>query len=84
MAQNRARVWYDEDLIQTIQSTMNQQDETKRQEGYDKIFRKINDEALVVPLYYPMTTFAMNDKVANFEFGVNSYDAINWTKLSTK
>ncbi len=84
VAQNRARVWYDEDLIQTIQSTMNQQDETKRQEGYDKIFRKINDEALVVPLYYPMTTFAMNDKVANFEFGVNSYDAINWTKLSTK
>ena len=60
-------------------------DEDERQANWDKVFGFISEEAVTVPLYYPVTTFAVNgDKVTNFEVGVNSYAPINWTTLEVK
>ena len=71
-------------LTENINQTLLCHDEDERQEGYDRIFTQINDEAFVVPLYYPKTCFAMTDKVTTFEPGVNNYAPINWTTLDVK
>ena len=81
---NRARIWLDDTLTENINQTLLCHDEDERQEGYDRIFTQINDEAFVVPLYYPKTCFAMTDKVTTFEPGVNNYAPINWTTLDVK
>lgn len=81
---NRARIWLDDTLTANIAETLNSTTEEARQAGYDKIFKQINDEALLVPLYYPTTTFAIGDKVANFEVGTNNYAPVNWTTLDVK
>ncbi len=84
VANGHARVWYDEGLLKNINEAMVSNNETDRQAAYDKVFKQINDEALLVPLYYPTTTFAVSDKVSNFEVGVNNYAPINWTTLDVK
>ena len=84
VANGHARVWYDEGLLKNINEAMVSNNETDRQAAYDKVFKQINDEALLVPLYYPTTTFAVSDKVTNFEVGVNNYAPINWTTLDVK
>ncbi len=81
---NRARIWLDDTLTENINQTLLCHDEDERQEGYDRIFTQINDEAFAVPLYYPKTCFAMTDKVTTFEPGVNNYAPINWTTLDVK
>ena len=84
VANGHARVWYDEGLLKNINEAMVSNNETDRQAAYDKVFKQINDEALLVPLYYPTTTFAVSDKVTNFEVGVNNYAPINWITLDVK
>lgn len=79
------KVWDDETLQKNIQVTLKSMDEEERQENYDKVFGQISEEALTVPLYYPVTTFAVNkDKISNFEIGVNNYAPVNWTTLDCK
>ena len=77
-----AQVWYDDELYGYIQDALASMDENERQANWDKVFGFISEEAVTVPLYYPVTTFAVNgNKVTNFEIGVNSYAPINWTTL---
>lgn len=85
VANGRARVWYDEGLEKKIWKALKNLDDESRQADYDEVFKQINDEAYVCPLYYPIVTYAVNkEKVDNFEMGVNSYAPINWTTLSVK
>ena len=85
VAQGRARVWYDEELVDKIWKTLRNLDDSTRQADYDEVFKQIHEEAYVCPLYYPIVTYAINtDQVDNFEFGVNNYAPVNWTTLSVK
>jgi len=82
---NAAKVWYDEGLYNNITRALNSINETERQKNYDTVFKFISDEALTVPLYYPVTSFAVNtDKIKGFEIGVNNYAPIEWQKLDVK
>ena len=85
VAQGHARVWYDEQLVENIWSALRSQDETERQKYYDLVFGQIQDEALLVPLYYPTVTFAVNPEiVSGFEIGTNNYAPVQWTTLTRK
>lgn len=77
-----ALVWTDEDLISQIHDVMITQNEEERQKQYDEIFTFISENALTVPIYYPITSFAVNPaRVADFEIGVNNYAPVEWQKL---
>ncbi|WP_027398441.1 ABC transporter substrate-binding protein [Anaerovorax odorimutans] len=79
------QVWMDDTLMRYIQKTLLTLDETKRQASYDKVFSYISENVLTVPLYYPVTAFAVNgEKVTKFEPGVNNYAPVNWTTLDVK
>ncbi|MDQ7093790.1 nickel ABC transporter substrate-binding protein [Desulfosporosinus sp. PR] len=80
-----AVAWYDEGLYNNIVKTLNTVDEKERQKNYDQVFKFISDEALTIPIYYPITSFAVNtDKIKGFEIGVNNYAPIEWQKLDVK
>jgi len=82
---NAAKVWYDEGLYNNITKTLNTVDETERQKNYDTVFKYISEEALTIPVYYPITSFAVNtNKIEGFEIGVNNYAPIEWQKLDAK
>jgi len=80
-ANNKARVWYDERLVESINETLQTMDEKKRQENYDKVFQIMHDEVVCIPLYYPVTTFAVSSRVQGFKTGVNGYAPIEWSQL---
>ncbi len=80
-----AKAWYDERLYRNIMKTLNTLDETARQKNYDTVFKFISEEALTIPIYYPITSFAVNtDKIQGFEIGVNNYAPVQWQKLDVK
>jgi peptide/nickel transport system substrate-binding protein len=77
--------WFDEGLYQDILQTLSSFDEAERQAGYDKVFGFISEEALTIPVYHPVTAFAVNPKkVKDFEIGVNNYAPVEWGKLDVK
>lgn len=80
-----AKVWYDEELYNHITKTLLTLDKEERQKNYDKVFKFISEEALTIPVYYPITSFAVNtNKIKGFEIGVNNYSPIEWQKLEVK
>ncbi len=80
-----AKVWYDKELYDNIIQTLHTLDAAERQKNYDKVFSFISEEALTIPIYYPITSFAVNnDKIQGFEIGVNSYAPVEWQKLDVK
>lgn len=79
------KAWYDEGLYKKIKNTFVEQNEVNRQKDYDEVFDFISSEALTIPVYYPITTFAVNEnKIKNFVIGVNSYAPIEWQLLDIK
>jgi ABC-type dipeptide transport system, periplasmic component len=80
-----AKVWYDQELYNNIMKTLRTLDEQERQKDYDAVFKFISEEALTIPLYYPITSFAVNtNKIKGFEIGVNNYAPIEWLKLDVQ
>lgn len=80
-----AKVWYDKELYGNIIKTLHTADEAERQKNYDEVFHFISEKALTIPIYYPITAFAVNTgKIKGFEIGVNSYAPIEWQKLDIK
>lgn len=82
---NYAKVWTDDNLKTMISNVMLTRDETTRQAQYDKLFSYISSEAITIPVYYPITSFAVNTKkIDNFKIGVNNYAPVEWEKLTVK
>ena len=50
----------------------------------DRLDKQINDQAYVIPMYYPVTAFATSSRVSVLDLGVNNYAPINWTTLDVK
>lgn len=78
---NKAKVWYDEELEGYIDKTLLSMDEDTRQKNYDKIFNFFHDEVVAIPLYYPETIYAVNNRIEKFKPGVNAYAPIEWDQL---
>lgn len=75
-------VWTDDKLIDMVNNVLLTLDETERQTKYDELFSYISENALTVPVYYPITSFAVNtQKISGFEIGVNNYAPVEWQKL---
>ena len=80
-----AKSWTDGRLKSMIGAALSSMGEKERQANYDKVFSYISGEALTIPVYYPVSSFAVNtEKVANFEMGVNNYAPVEWQKLDVK
>jgi len=85
VGQQEGEAWYDPGLLADIRSAYTAVDEAERAKAYDRAYRFISAESLVVPVYFPVTTFAVNTaKVKDFEPGVNSYAPVEWQKLDVK
>ncbi len=80
-----AKAWTDDSLKFMIADALSDMDEKDRQEKYDKVFSYISEEALTIPVYYPISAFAVNpQKVTGFEIGVNNYAPVKWERLDVK
>ena len=72
--------WYDEKMNSLIDEVLAETDSSKRQGIYDELFTLINDEAIVVPMYYPNRSYVYNAKrLTDVEQAPTDYEGINWT-----
>lgn len=77
-----AKVWTDDGLKSMIGDALGCMDAEERQEKYDRVFSYLSEQALTIPVYYPISAFAVRaEKVADFKMGVNSYAPVEWEKL---
>lgn len=76
--------WYDEELNKMMDEVFASTKEDERQEQYDKIFKRMYDEAMCVPLYYPNKLYVYNNRLTDLEAAPTSYEIIKWEKLKIK
>jgi ABC-type dipeptide transport system, periplasmic component len=75
--------WNDATLSAMIFKTLKTIDAAERQKGYDDIMAFISEQAITIPVYHPVTTFAVNpEKVVDFAIGGNSYAPVEWLQLA--
>ena len=79
----QGKAWHDAALYAMIAQTLKTMDEAGRQKGYDAIMTFISEQAVTIPVYHPVTAFAVNgNNVGNFTPGVNNYAPVAWEKLT--
>ena len=61
-------------LDQLIDSALASTDDHERQETYNQIWRRLDEEAAVIPLLYPQRVYAVRDEVEGFQLGGTEYD----------
>ncbi len=61
-------------LDQLIDSALASTDDHERQEIYNQIWRRLDEEAAVIPLLYPQRVYAVRDEVEGFQLGGTEYD----------
>ena len=61
-------------LDKLIDSALASTDEMKRQEIYNQIWQKLDEEAAVIPLVYPHRVYAVRDEIEGFQLGGSEYD----------
>jgi peptide/nickel transport system substrate-binding protein len=77
-----ARIWTDPHLSEMVKQTLNTLDSAERQKRFDELLGFISSEAITVPIYHPVTAFAIDPtKIKDFEIGVNNYAPVEWSKL---
>jgi ABC-type transport system substrate-binding protein len=64
----------DSELDQLINEALASTDETQRQEIYNQIWQRIDDEAAVIPLVFPQRVYAVRSEVQGFRLGGTEYD----------
>ena len=73
--------WYDEDMNNLIDEVLAETDSSKRQGIYDELFTLINDQAIVVPMYYPNRSYVYNTRLTGVEEASTDYVGIDWTNV---
>ncbi|QIB68076.1 nickel ABC transporter substrate-binding protein [Aminipila butyrica] len=76
--------WSDSELNQLLEQVLASTDQTNRQQLYDQIFKRMYDEAMCVPLYYPQKLYVYNNRLSNLELAPTSYEILKWEKLQIK
>ena len=61
-------------LDQLIDSALASTDDHERQEIYNQIWQRLDEEAAVIPLLYPQRVYAVRNAVRGFELGGTEYD----------
>ncbi len=79
-----AVAWDDKELTNLIENVVIQSDENAIQKGYDEIYKKMYDEAMYIPVYYPEEIFLINKKLKNVEAGYDSFAPFLWSKIDIK
>lgn len=62
-------------LDDLISSALASTDEAERQEIYNQIWQRLDDEAAVIPLVYPQRVYAIRSDVEGFRLGGTEYDS---------
>lgn len=73
--------WQDKELSDLIADVLGKTDEKEKQEGWDAIFKNINENAYTVPLYYPTREFVYNKRLTGVTKAPTYYEAIEWNLL---
>ena len=73
-AEDSAVSYSDSVLDQLIDSALASTDDHERQEIYNQIWRRLDEEAAVIPLLYPQRVYAVRNAVEGFELGGTEYD----------
>lgn len=76
--------WSDATLNAELEKVIRIQDGKERQEEYDKIFKLINDEALTIPLYYPLREYVYNTRLDNLVIAPTLYEELEWNLIDIK
>ncbi len=76
--------WNDAELNALLEEVLASTEEAQRQQLYDKIFKRMYDEAMCVPLYYPQNLYVYNDRLGNLELAPTSYELLKWEKIQIK
>jgi peptide/nickel transport system substrate-binding protein len=76
--------WNDDQLDRLLDSALTSVDEAERQDLYDQYFRRMYEEAVCVPLYYPQSLYVYNKRLVNLEPAATSYEIIKWEKLDVQ
>ena len=64
-----------------IDDVLAETDSSKRQALYDELFKLINDEAIVVPMYYPNRSYVYNTRLTGVAEASTDYVGIDWTNV---
>jgi len=62
------------DLDPLIDAALASTDETERQALYDQIWQHLDEQAAVIPLFYPERVYAVRNEVQGFRLGGTEYD----------
>ena len=82
---SKAVNWYDEELNAKLNEVFVTTDEEARAALYDEIYKRIDELAVVVPLYYPNRDYIYNsDRLTGVTLAPTAYEAIYWDKLDVK
>ena len=72
--EEQAVSYSDSVLDQLIDSALVSIDDHKRQEIYNQIWQRLDEEAAVIPLLYPQRVYAISNAVEGFALGGTEYD----------
>lgn len=82
---SKAVNWYDEELNAKLNEVFVTTDEEARAALYDEIYKRIDELAVVVPLYYPNRDYIYNsDRLTGVTLAPTAYEAIYWDKLDVR
>ncbi len=65
----------DATLDPLVDAALASTDEVERQEIYNQIWQRLDDEAAVIPLVYPQRVYAVRGEVEGFRLGGTEYDS---------
>ncbi|WP_162341324.1 ABC transporter substrate-binding protein [Paenibacillus paridis] len=55
--------------------------ETEQQQLFNRLFERMHEEAMTVPIYYTKQTFVHNSKITGFAFGTIEDNPVKWHQL---
>lgn len=82
--EGKSVAWSDEELNRLLEQALASTGQDERQQLYDKVFKRMYDEAMCVPLYYPQKLYVYNNRLTDLELAPTSYEILKWEKLTVK
>ncbi len=76
--------WDDEELTAMINDVLKKTNDVEKQKGYDAIYKKMYDDACIIPLYYPEELFLVSKRLENVKTGYDSYFPFLWNEITIK
>ncbi|WP_438350876.1 ABC transporter substrate-binding protein [Paenibacillus sp. FA6] len=76
-----AVAYQDDILTAELDQIANTISQSEQQAIFDRVFDRIHEEAMTVPIYYTKQTFIHNSKISDFTFGNIEDNPVKWHQL---